>query len=78
MSYYGDEEEINKWADEGYSFIQSAIEDKWIKFCKELAKEGCNHAYNATGTPTPSGGEDELCSFIEDFVKEIIKEDTTQ
>ena len=78
MSFFGQEEQIDKWVDEGYSFIQSEIEDKWIAFCKELAKEGCNHASNATGVPTPSGGEEELCGFVKDFIKREIAEDTTQ
>ena len=78
MSFFGQEEQVDKWVDEGYSFIQSAIEDKWIQFCKELAKEGCNHATNATGVPIPSGGEEELCGFVKDFIKREIAEDTTQ
>tara|TARA_R100000951_G_C2541070_1_gene149390 strand:- start:197 stop:445 length:249 start_codon:yes stop_codon:yes gene_type:complete len=73
MSFFGQEEQSERWVEEGYDFIDSAIEGALLEFFNEFAAEAAFHASGETGIPTPYGGKEELITFCEEMVHDLCK-----
>jgi|TARA_R110000824_G_scaffold112851_2_gene262260 hypothetical protein len=73
MSFFGQEEQAERWQEAGYDFIHSAIEDSLLEWINEFAAEAAFHASGETGIPTPYGGKEELVTFCEEMVHDLCK-----
>ena len=73
MSFFGKEEQIDRWVDEGYGFVDTQLEDALLAFLIDFATEACNFASTQTYIPIPHGGKEDMELYIKEMVRDLCR-----